>query len=335
MSIAKELAHGAYNEVNFAFAPSLILWTAVELKVFPTLAQEAVAAEELARILQCSEKGVRRILDCLAAMGFVNKRKAIYDLAPLAQRYFLPASEHYLGDLFASCPQLLKYWLVLPHAVKTGRPILSLFPDKEKQRYNAQVVEALYQFHKKSAWQLASAFPKTAHLTKILDVAAGSAVWSIPFAVRYPNVEVAAVDFASVLGIARKYARRWGVESRYRFVGGDIRTTDFGAGQYDLALLGHICHSEGQQRSRLLVRKCFRALKKGGKLLIMDYIADEKRKSDLLALLVSINALMGTDEGDAFTLGECSRWLTQAGYKSVTSIPLEGHYPCIVAAKGN
>jgi ubiquinone/menaquinone biosynthesis C-methylase UbiE len=333
MTISQELARGAFNEVNFAFAPSLILWTALELGVFTAIENGATSVDRIAATVKCSEKGARRILNCLVAMNFLEKHNESYQLNDLSRDYFLPSSENYVGHLFLSAAQLVRYWLTLPEAVRTGRPTLELFPIEERETYNLQIVEALYQFHKKSAWELARRLPHTPSLSKILDVAAGSAVWSLPFAVQCPQVEVTAVDFPAVLEITRKLARRLRVEERYRFIAGDLREMDFGASRYDLALLGHICHSEGPRRTEELIQKCFRALRVGGQLLILDYTVDEKRKSDLLALVLALNALLGSEEGDTFTFSEYHTWLRQAGFISVEVLPIDGHSPVITATK--
>jgi ubiquinone/menaquinone biosynthesis C-methylase UbiE len=169
--------------------------------------------------------------------------------------------------------------------------------------------------------------------TRILDVGAGSAVWSLPFASQCPNVEVTAIDFPPVLPIARKFACRFGVEKQYRFVGADIRTVDLGEQEFDLVLLGHICHSEGPRRSRELFSRCFRALKNKGRLLIMDYLVDENRASELLPLLLALNTLLGTDEGDTFTMSEYMAWLQDAGFTRVESVAVKEHSPVIVATK--
>ena len=333
MTISRELKKGALDEIDFSFAPQLILWTALELQIFPALASGANSLDRLAELLRCSEKGLRRILDCLTAMGFVEKRNQTYELSSLARSYLLPSSASYVGHLFSSSAQLMKYWLTLPEAIRTGRPTLGLFPDAEREAYDFAVIEALFQFHKNSAWELARAVLQKTTPTRILDAGAGSAVWSLPFASQCPHVEVTAIDFPPVLPIARKFACRFRVEKQYRFVGADIRTVDLGEQEFDLVLLGHICHSEGPRRSRELFSRCFRALKNKGRLLIMDYVVDENRASKLLPLLLALNTLLGTDEGDTFTMSEYLEWLRQAGFTGVESLCVKGHSPVIVATK--
>lgn len=228
----------------------------------------------------------------------------------------------------------------MPEAVKTGRPRISILQDEERERLNLNIVDGLFQAHRVYAWELVELLKNDNPLLKedqafikILDVAAGSAVWSIPFALNYLHAEVAAMDFAPVLEVARKYTRRFGVEDRYKFIGGDIREVDFGSGRYDVALLGHICHSEGPHGSQRLIGKCFQALRNKGCLLIMDHIPDDERKSAVLPLLLTLNALLGTEEGDTFTLSEYSRWLLEAGFSEARTIRVNGHSPILLGLK--
>ena len=65
----------------------------------------------------------------------------------------------------------------------------------------------------------------------------------------------------------------------------------------------------------------------------MDYIADEERKADFMPLLLALNALLGTEEGDTFTFSEYRRWLTEAGFESVQAVPVGGHSPIILGLK--
>ena len=49
---------------------------------------------------------------------------------------------------------------------------------------------------------------------------------------------------------------------------------DFGTG-CDIATLGHILHSEAEDRSRKLLKKTFRALKSGGVIAIAEWLVNE------------------------------------------------------------
>lgn len=341
MATPETLARGSWDELSFHFAPQVVLFTALKLLIFPAIAKGAKSVSSIASATECSTRGVRMVLNCMTAMGLLEKENERYGLNDLSRKYFLPSSEDYVGRLFIDGDRLMKLWLTLPEAVRTGRPTLSFSTDEEKERWNINLVDALFQVHKRYAWRLAdvlkndtSFFAENHRIIKILDVAAGSAVWSLPFSLRYEHAEVTAIDFVAVLEVAKKYTRQFGVGDQYRFIGADIRGIDFGSDEYDLVLLGHICHSEGAHWSQELIGKCFRALRKEGKLLIMDYIPDEERKSDNLPLWLAVNALLGTDEGDTFTGSQYQHWLLNAGFSEARTIPVNGHSPIMVGVKG-
>jgi ubiquinone/menaquinone biosynthesis C-methylase UbiE len=333
----EEFKAEATDELGFQFAPQVLLFAALKLGIFPTIAEEARGLSSLASSTDCSTRGLRMMLNCLAAMGLLEKENDRYDLNDFSRRYFLPSSEDYIGELFIHSDRLVKLWLALPEAVKTGRPTLSLLTAEEKQRLNISIVEALFQVHKARAWKLVDVLEnKMAFATtiKILDVAAGSAVWSIPFALRYRHAEVTAMDFFPELEVARKYTRRFGVENRYRFVAANLREVDFERETYDLVLLGHICHSEGAEWSQRLIRKSFDTLKENGKLLIMDYFPDEERRFHLMPLLMALNALLGTEEGDTFTCSQYRDWLLNEGFLEAQTVRVDDHSPVIVGLRG-
>lgn len=337
LRIAETLARGALDELSFSFAPQAVLFTALKLGIFEAIAEAAKDADGVASATRCSTRGVRMLLNYMVSMGLVEKKNGSYGLNDLSRNYFLASSKNYLGSLFLGSDRLLRLWLDLPVAVRSGRPPLALLPGDERERLNLDIVEALFHVHRASAWKLAGLFKKTISSgtgkIKILDVAAGSAVWSLPFAIQCERVEVSAVDLSPVLEIAKAFARGFGVQRQYRFIAGDIRAAEFGTDEYDFALLGHICHSEGAEWSRRLIRKSFRALRENGRLLIMDYVPDEERKSAQMPLLLALNALLGTEEGNTFTFSEYEQWLSASGFGEVRTLLVDGGSPVIMGVK--
>jgi hypothetical protein len=92
----------------------------------------------------------------------------------------------------------------------------------------------------------------------------------------------------AVIAITRKVATREGVVDRFRFVEGDLHEADFGTG-YTIATAGHILHSEGEQRSRALLKKTFAALAPGGLIAIAEILVDPDRRGPLPALMFALN----------------------------------------------
>lgn len=340
IAISEDLTRGAWDELSFHFAPQIVLSTALKLGIFPAIAEGAEDIDSIASATECSTRGVRMLLNCMVSLGLLEKDRERYGLNNFSRRYFLSSSGDYIGGLLTRGDQLMELWLTLPEAVRTGKPSLSFWTDGESSSFNVDIVDGLFQVHKGCAWRLVEVLQDDPHFLtkrdasiKVLDAAAGSAVWSIPFALTFERAKVTAVDFFPLLAVAKRYTRRFGVEDRYRFLGGNIREIDLGKGEYDLVLLGHICHSEGDLWSQKLIAKCFRALRDSGRLFIMDYVPDEERKSPTLPLLLALNALLGTREGDTFTFSEYRQWLMSAGFNAVKTIEISGHSPVMVGLK--
>lgn len=340
MTLDDELRSRALTELTFEFAPLIVLSTAVTLGILDSLAAQALRADQVSSATGCSLRGVRMILDCLAATGSLEKERGRYALRPLARKYFVSSSEEYAGEMITGSRQILTHWLSLPESVRTGRPALFFSTDEERGKFNASMASALFQAHKGCAWEVAEQMTGAATsrgqqtpIRKILDVAAGSGVWSIPFAQRDRKVEVTAIDLSPVLQVTGRYTRQCGVNDQYRLIGGNIRDLAFGREEYDLAILGHICHSEGAKWSQELIGKAFHSLREDARLLIMDFLPDEERRLELLPLLLALNALLGTEEGDTFTFSQYEQWLLNAGFGEVETLEVTGHSPIIVAAK--
>src|SRR5438046_6124515 len=115
---------------------------------------------------------------------------------------------------------------------------------------------------------------------RVLDLGAGSGIWGSALCKKSPRVEVTAVDWAGMIPTTKRITQKFGVGDRFKFVEGDLLEADFGSG-YDIATLGHILHSEGEERSRKLLKKTANALKSGGTIAISEWLVNDERNDPL------------------------------------------------------
>jgi 3-hydroxy-5-methyl-1-naphthoate 3-O-methyltransferase len=130
---------------------------------------------------------------------------------------------------------------------------------------------------------------------------------------------VTAVDWAGMIPTTKKITQKFGVNDRFKFVEGDLLEADFGNG-YDIATLGHILHSEGEERSRELLKKTFGALKSGGTIVIAEWLVNDERTGPADSLMFAVNMLVNTDQGDTFSFNEIKSWLEEAGFKNARTL---------------
>jgi len=204
---------------------------------------------------------------------------------------------------------------------------------EESASFFLRFVEDIFPIHYPGAQALARALGVQSELAPIsvLDLAAGSGVWSVAIAQQSPQIRVTAVDWPDVIAITKKVTARYGLADRYTFVAGDLHSANFAQG-HTIATLGHILHSEGESRSRRLLRKTFEALTPGGTIAIAEILVDTKRRAAVPALIFAVNMLVNSDEGDTFSFEEIRGWLQDAGFGEVRTVEAPGLAPLLILA---
>ncbi|MEW6208068.1 MAG: methyltransferase [Acidobacteriota bacterium] len=306
----------------------------VELDVFTHINEGKRSVKEIARACDASERGMRPLLDALASLGYLSKKGDQYRLEPVAAQFLIRGKEPFLGGFVYETKMTWEGWGHLTDVVKSGRPVIGVDTEEAGRDFFPKLVAAIFPLSYGAAQAACNALPEKTRkqITRILDVAAGSAAWSLPFAEANPAARVTVVDFPEVTAVARQFTDRFNVSDRYDYIEGNLRHVAFKKG-YDLAILGHIIHSEGEKWGRKLIKKCFNSLRDGGLLLIAEMIPNDARTGPPLPLLFDLNMLVHTEQGGVFTMKEYRAWLKEAGFKKVRTIEAPSPSPLILATK--
>ena len=246
-------------EMAWGFAPALTIKTATEVAVFDALAAGPRTADDIAESTNCSSRGMRIMLDALGGFGLLAKVDGAYRLTPESEAFLVSSQPGYLGPIFQHFgATMLPDFLSLTECVRRGEPVLAVNDQRSGAPFFEKFVEALFPVNAPSAGVLARHLA-LANDASVLDVAAGSGVWGITLAKSAQGVRVTAVDWPNVLEITRRVAASYGVADRFTFAPGDLLEADFGDG-HQVATLGQILHTEGEERSRALLRRVQAAL---------------------------------------------------------------------------
>ncbi|HST52996.1 MAG TPA: class I SAM-dependent methyltransferase [Pyrinomonadaceae bacterium] len=321
-------------QMSFSFTPARVLSTATQLGLFSHLAAGRSTVADVAGAAGASERGMRMILDALVGFGLLAKSDGRYELMPHARQYLVRDSPDYVGGLLES-GAMLEAWSHLTECVRTGRPFRKVESQEMAEEFFPMLVRTLHVVNREPARRTAEALGAgtTAKNLRVLDVACGSGVWGIAFAEADAGARVTAQDFPGVFRTTREYVRRHGLEDRFDYLPGDLKEVDFGEGRYDLAILGNIVHSEGEQSSRELFGKLQRALAPGGRIVVIDMIPDDARTAPPYALVFALNMLINTELGDTYTLAEYTGWLKDAGFQRVETADIGSHSPAVIGHK--
>lgn len=327
-----ELQPELLQNLAWGHEASMILSAAIDLDVCTAINAGNSSLEKIARALNIPLRPARMLLDALVGMEVLGKARGAYKLTPESKAFLVKGEPDYLGVALHVNSTRAMDWFKLLSALKTGRPLEKSVAPEDRKTFFAELVKEIFPVSFASGVILCKKLGvgKSLKGMKVLDVGCGSAAWSIAFALADNTSQVVGLDYPEVLEVAKNYVQRFRLQKQFEFQGGDYHHTEFGHSSYDVIILGHICHMEGEAGTKKLFKKCFDALKPGGKLLVAEFIANDLRTGPKLPLMFAMNMLMYTEQGDVFTAKELKRWLDFTGFKKVSAQAVQ--YPAAVIA---
>src|SRR5262249_18818580 len=155
-------------------------------------------------------------------MELLKKTKSGYALNELSSAYLLKSSQLYLGDFVARQEYMMEIWKSLPDRVKSGKPAVEVNCQEKAEEFFPALAAGIFPLSYSMA-RAAAEDLEVARMDKprILDVACGSCVWTIPMAEANKNAKVDALDFPAVLTVAKQFTERHKVAGQYQHLVGN------------------------------------------------------------------------------------------------------------------
>jgi SAM-dependent methyltransferase len=298
------------------FQQTRILLSAAELDIFTKLHEGPKNLDTLCDETGFDRRGLRILMDALAALGIVAK----------SQSGFYSAKDNVVAALSKNSPEsvlslvlhrgtMWKSWSNLTEIVRTGKN-----PQYERKEPRSRddlesFIGAMDVIGKKMAQSVVASLDLTG-FHRLLDVGGGSGVYTAAILDRAPDMRAVIFDLPEVIEIAKKRLTESGHIDRTDFTAGDYTKDELPAGA-DLTLLSAIIHINGRKGNRELYSRIHRALIPGGTLLIRDYIMNENRLAPPDGAVFAVNMLAATTGGDTYTFSEILEDLDQTGFKNV------------------
>jgi len=305
-----------FQTIN-AYQRTEALKAAIELEVFTAIGEGASTSVEIAAKCEASERGTRILSDFLCIMGFLEKDGDRYSLTPDSAMFLDKRSPAYLGGIteFISSPMLTDAFKNFADAVRKGGTTIAgggtVAPENPIWVKFARGMAPMMALPAQLMADLAD--PEANQPVKILDIAAGHGLFGLAFAKKNPSATVVALDWPSVLEVAKENARGVGVADRYSTIEGSAFDVDYGSG-YDLVLLTNFLHHFDPPTNETLLRKVHATLAEGGRAVTIEFVPNEDRISPPDVAGFSVVMLGSTPSGDAYTFPELERMFANAGF---------------------
>jgi len=312
------------------FMKSRVILTAAELDFFTRIDEKPCSASSLAHEKGLDARATTRILDCLSVMKLLVK---IDDFYRVTEKGVFLSSHHpeTVLPMVLHMAHLWKAWSDLTEVVRTGPGSKQesglKFSDQEWKAF----VGAMHVAARALSKNIAEAYDMSTY-KKLLDVGGASGTYTIAFLQKNPSLKAIIFDLEEVIPLARERVSDEELSDRVEFVAGDFYEDELPTG-CDLAFLSAIIHQNSPEENLNLYGKIFRALEKGGTILIRDHIMNEDRTKPPAGTLFAINMLVNTHGGDTYSFREVKDGLESAGFCDVKLLRTGEKMDCLVEAR--
>src|SRR5947209_242387 len=170
-------------QLAWGYSLPLALEAAIRHGIFDWLDAGPMSLEELHAATGCSRRGLTALLKLMAGLEFLTRDEHDHDALTAESATFLVSGKPtFRGALLRHVSQdLLPKWLHLTEVVATGKPAIALNHQQDGAAFFEGFVADLFGMNYPIARELAAhlRLDQSSQPVSVLDLAAGSGVWSI------------------------------------------------------------------------------------------------------------------------------------------------------------
>ncbi|OQY51740.1 MAG: SAM-dependent methyltransferase [Desulfobacteraceae bacterium 4572_89] len=335
---------GTLLEMSGYYWKTCTLHAGVKLDIFTIIGSSTLSRGKIAEKLGMDERGVTMLLNALAAMELLVKKKDTYTNTTEALTFLSKDSKQYIGFMILHHHHLAQSWVNMDQAIRQGSPIRQTASHSEEEEkapihQPAPVAEpapvseeerresflmGMFNIGMATAPGLAKDLDLS-QCTRLLDLGGGPGTFAIHFCLNNPGLAAEICDLPTTRPFAEKTIEQFKVSDQVSFTPGDYTRKDFCLDQkFDAAWLSHILHGEGPEMAEKIIARAISALRPGGKIFIHEFILDNTMDGPLFPALFSLNMFLGTQKGQSYTEKQLIDMLTAQGVVDIARLDFKG-----------
>ena len=290
-----------------AYYGSAVLFAAIDCDVFARVEKGEFAADV--------PRGMRLLLDACVAEELLEKRDGKYFNTQAAKAALIPGSPADLTKAIRYNRDVYPAWGRLAELAKTGKPVerpeIHLGEDAARTKaFAASMFGRAMGIGKGIVPMLG--IPAGA---RMLDLAGGPGAYAILMCQANPGATCVTVDLKAISAEAAGYVAKFGLSDRIECRAGDYHSDEYEAESYDVVTIFGALHQESPEQIVDILRRARRALKKGGKLFVLDMMTDATHTAPKFSALFAVNMALTTENGWVFSDEELKGWMREAGFE--------------------
>jgi SAM-dependent methyltransferase len=309
-----------FRDAVSAYRLPVVLLASLELDLFTVVGSRSWTVSDLAKELNVSERGLAMLCRNLAMAGVLIKKGAIYTNSRLGATALNANHTANRGGYLDLIKSHWGDWCRLQESIRTGLPIDHDVPDSPEWRRRFT-----WAMHHRTL-EIAPAITAQVKLGRadtLLDLGGGPGTYALAFLAHNPHLRATVCDRAAALDVAREVAATHKSGRRVSFLPLDF-TKEPIPGSYDVIWYSNVVHIYPPEDNQAIFRRAVAALAPGGRMIIQDaFLHDREGLFPADASLFALSMLLFTKGGDTYSALEVKRWLREAGFSQVKSLPIK------------
>lgn len=325
-------------QLGFAFWGSKALLSAIGIGLFTELGNQKLSLVVIRERLHLHARSAHDFLDTLVSLGMLERDKGLYSNTAETAAFLDRNKPHYMGGMLEMCDKrLYGYWGNLTEGLRTGEPQNEaktggdLFDAIYKDQASlSHFLQAMTGLSLGTAHAIARQFD-WAPYKSFVDVGCAQGALPVVVARAHPHLKGIGYDLAAVKPIFEEYVEEQGLADRLIFAHGDFFKEPLP--KADVVVMGHILHDWNLEEKRLLIKRAYDALPKGGAFIVFEALIDDERRKNTFGLLMSLNMLVETRGGFDYTGADGCSWMREAGFSKTSVHHLIGPDSMVIGIK--
>ena len=302
----------ASSSVGLGFA----LGSAIKLKIADALATEPKPVGKIAAEAGVSELGCELVLDCLDALGYVQRQGHQFAFTKRGYKNLSLQSPQNFRHFILFCDYLYKGYLHLDETIQQGKPAQSSMLEKMTEYEWELFSRAMIDISQTNVKEVISKIPVSSSATKVLDLGGSHGLYSIELCKKYPQLNATVIDLPPVKKYADECIAKYGAGSKVGFRASNFMQDELPQGN-DIILAFNIIHGLNPAENEELASKAYSALNEGGTYVILDQIRGIRSSSQLSKSTTAYMALnlLHQAGGKTYTHSEVDAFTKKAGFQ--------------------
>ena len=330
--MTKQMTPGEILGLANAYWRPFVLQAGVSLDLFTIMDDaakkgETMTVSALAKAASCDERALGLFVTGLVSLGFFEREGDVLSLPEHSRAYLSRNSDDYLGFIIKHHSHIAPAWVKLAESVQTGKPMRG---ESSSHTEDAAEREAFLMGMFNVATHQAEAIAAALDLSgrkRLLDLGGGPGTYAVFFCRANPELTSTIFDKPTSEPIAMNIVRRYGLEDRIDFFGGNFLKDPLPQG-YDVVWISQILHGDSPEDAAKLVRDAGKLLNPGGLLIVQDFVVDNDKRGPEHPALFGLNMLAVTEGGQTYTWAEIETMIRDAGAVSVRRLDIQLQMGC-------